>query len=216
VKGNAAVRGARLALVVVVLVALGWWVPASPASAADVGDYLALINQLRASRGLGALVLDAEQSALAQQRAEINAANGGLAHTPDLSVGVTANWAKLGENVGLGPSTPVIFDAFVASPAHFANLVDPSFTHVGIGVTYLDGRQYTAHRFLAVSSTPVAAPSPPPPAPSAPTPSVVAPVAAPPAPTTTTTVAAPPPPEPPPAEPARVATVLQALILLAP
>src|SRR5690349_19460922 len=68
------------------------------AEASGTSDWLSRINALRASKGLNALILDSNLSALAQQRAEINARTGSLVHTPNLGLGVTANWSKLAEN----------------------------------------------------------------------------------------------------------------------
>ncbi len=135
---------------------------AAPAAASDAADYVGLIDQLRASQGLGPLRPDATLDALATQWASHLAGIGGLQHASDLSVGVTRPWAKLGENVGLGPDTGTIFDAFVASPAHYRNLVDPTFTHVGVGVVWVGGRQYTVHRFLAAGDAPEPADEAPP------------------------------------------------------
>ncbi len=45
--------------------------------------------------------------------------------------------------------------AFINSPAHYRNLVDPVWTHVGVGVTHAaDGRIYTTHNFMALRRRP--------------------------------------------------------------
>lgn len=203
-----------------VVAALLTLVPAAPSATAQAGDYVARINGLRASVGLAPLAVDGNLTALAQNWAAHLAAQGSLAHAPDLSAGVTnPNWTKLGENVGMGSSTDAVFRAFVNSAGHYANLVDPAFSYVGVGVVYAGSTQFTAHRFMAVSgggggsgggsggggsggggssrsssgggsaAFPGGGPAP--------------------APTPTTT--APPLPPPPPAEPDRVAAVLDAL-----
>ena len=195
-------------------------VPAQAGAAGnDAADYVARINALRASVGVGPLAVDGQLTAGAQGWAEHMAATQVLAHAPDIGAGLTEPWTKLGENVGVGPSNSVIWPAFVASAHHYANIVDPAFTSVGVGVAYAGGRQWTCHRFMALGGgSPAPAPKP------APTPKPAAPK---PAPTTTTTAAAPvvapppppapvvPPPSPsgppPPADSTRVATVLSAL-----
>ena len=74
---------------------------------------------------------------------------------------VSGAWTKLGENVGVGYDVDGLMQAFVNSPAHYANLVDPDWTHVGVGVTCgADGRMYTTHDFMALGGG--AAPPPPP------------------------------------------------------
>jgi uncharacterized protein YkwD len=155
---------------------------------AATADFVARINQLRSSKGLPTLSVDAELTAQANQWAATMANAGRIFHASDLSVGISANWSKLGENVGVGGDTASLFQAFVNSPTHYANLVDPVYSRVGVGVVIAGGRMYTAHRFMAVGP---AAPAPPPTAPptTAAPPSTAAPTTAPPttvAPTTTT------------------------------
>ena len=39
--------------------------------------------------------------------------------------------------VGYGPGVQIVHNAFVASPHHYENLVEPSYNLIGIGVTVL-------------------------------------------------------------------------------
>lgn len=158
---------------------------ALPDPGAAEGDFVARINQLRASRGLGTLTVDPELTAVARQWAATMAGQGRIFHASDLSQGVSADWQKLGENVGVGNDVPRLFQAFVDSPSHLANLVDPSFTRVGVGVVNAGGRLYTAHRFMALA--PPAPPTTAPPSTVAPT--TAAPTTVPPTTTPPTTVA---------------------------
>lgn len=187
------------------------------AQSSDASAYLSKINGLRSSVGAPALQLDGNLSGLAQSWASHLADQGALSHASDLSVGVSAPWTKLGENVGLGPDTNTIFQAFVNSSGHYANLVDPSFTHIGIGVVWVGGTQYTAHRFMASGGSAPQAPAPPPPRNDPPPPPPTTPATTAPAPTTT----APPPPPPPeevappvivapPARPERIGAIVDA------
>lgn len=201
-------------------------VPANPAGANDAQAWLGQVNSFRASQGLAPLQVDSQLSGLAQQQAQVMARNGQLSHTGNLSAGVTANWTKLGENVGMGVSVDVIMAAFLSSAPHRANLVDGAYTHIGIGIVVDGATQWVVHRFMGVASAPPpVAPQPQPqPAPEPvyvppPTPRPTAPpTTRAPAPTTTappTTVPAPPEPEPvvvPAASaPDRAAAVLDAL-----
>lgn len=149
-------------VVTLVLASLLTLAPTTPAAAAggDTADYLARVNSLRASVGVGPLTLDPNLSSLAQAWAQHMADAGAISHAPDLSAGVTSAWTKLGENVGSGPDTAHIFNAFVKSAGHYANLVDPAFTNIGIGVVWVGNTQYTVHRFMAAGGV---APAPPPP-----------------------------------------------------
>jgi hypothetical protein len=139
---------------------------------------------------LPALAVDGELSAVARQWADTMAAAGAISHNPNVGSQVSAPWTTIGENVGTGPEVGGIMSAFVNSPSHYANIVEPVYDYVGIGVTWgTDGRMYTAHVFMdldggagAPAPAPVsqpaalarpmgaAAPAPEPPAPAAPAP----------------------------------------------
>src|SRR4051812_14642428 len=142
---------------------------AAPAGADPLADrFLAKINALRASKGLGAVRPDAALTAFAQSWTDHMAAVDVLSHNPALADS-PGSWTKAGENVGVGPDLDALFDAFVASPHHYDNLVDPSFNLIGLGVTIRpDGVMYTTHDFEARASAgaaPAVAPAPAPPPP---------------------------------------------------
>ena len=131
--------------------------PVQPAAAEEITDeahFVGLINELRAEQGLTPLQINAELTRESREWAVQLRADDELSHAADLSVGITTVWLKLGENVGVGPVDRIddLFDAFVASPDHLANLLDPSFEAVGVGVVYDDdGRLWTTHRFMDLS-----------------------------------------------------------------
>lgn len=160
------------------------------AGAASVGpdesQFVTLVNQARATAGLPGLIVDPELTEAARDWTEEMAAAGGISHAPDITEGITQYWLKVGENVGTGPSVNAVMEAFRASPGHNANIMDPAFTHVGVGVVWVGGSLFTTHRFMQLES----ATTPPPPTPtttrpsSAPTPPTTSP--APTVPTTAT------------------------------
>lgn len=132
------------------------------ANANDEASFVSQVNQARAARGLPALTVDTQLISLA--RGWSNKMNGGvcgagnnICHASPISAGVTHTWAKLGENVGTGPDVNSVMDAFIASPGHYANIVDPEFTHVGIGVVWDGARLYVTQRFMVLQ--PAAAPA---------------------------------------------------------
>lgn len=228
-------------LLVPVMVALATVAVAVPAHADAAGDaearFVARINQLRASKGVAPLVVDAELTGIGRRWAAHMAEVGQISHNPDYPNQVHQDWGKLGENVGMGPDVDSIFDAFVRSAGHYRNLVDPDFTRVGVGVAFgPDGTMYTSHQFMmlrgsstqaapgpapAPTTAPAPRPAPPPPAPAAPRPAPrprPAPVAAPapaPAPPAPPVTAPPPPPPvtapPPPAPAPRLVSMLAVL-----
>lgn len=180
-------HGVRGVVVAVVIALLGLLVPAAPAAADASAEqaFVASINRLRAERGLRPLQVDAELTAIARRWAGRMAAAGAISHNGGFSAAVTANWAKLGENVGRGPDVDDLMRAFVASPTHLANLVDAEFASVGVGVVERNGELWTAHQFMTTFDEPAPAPPPPPPTPAP------APAAAPAAPTSPLPVAVP-------------------------
>ena len=109
-------------------------------------EFLSLLNAERATVGLPALALDAGLQAAAAAQAGNIAAAGSLFHQ-DL-VPLLGPWRTVGENVGFGPSVSSINTALVNSPGHYANMVNPDFTHVGIGVVVTaDGRVWVSQVF---------------------------------------------------------------------
>jgi hypothetical protein len=126
----------------VVFVALLVWVggPLGLGRALAGQDLTAMTNADRVSRGLKALSTANDLQSLAQQRADEQARSGGLAHTTNLGSKVSG-WQRLGENVGRGPKLADIETAFMNSPSHRENILDPDFTQLGVGVTF-DGKDY--------------------------------------------------------------------------
>ena len=197
----------RFFVVAAALLAIGGPLAVQRAQAGDTAaDLSAMTNADRAAAGLRPLATAGDLQSLAQSRANEMAKGGRIAHTTNLGTRVSG-WKRLGENVGRGPNLRDIETAFMASPSHRENILDPAFTQFGVGVTW-DGREYfyVAVIFRTPSSTASAAPTPAPTSPPttrAATPPTTRAASAPPKPkpttttvppTTTTTLAPPPPP----------------------
>jgi uncharacterized protein YkwD len=71
---------------------------------------------------------------------------GQLSHST-LSDGVPAGWHTLGENVAYAGSVEGAMAALEASPPHLANILNPAFTSVAIGVVERDGRVWVTEVF---------------------------------------------------------------------
>ena len=71
-----------------------------------------------------------------------------IRHNPSFRYEVDG-WLLLGENVGWTEGTvPQLHRAFMASPKHRRNILDPRFTSVGIAETVSrDGRIFVAEQF---------------------------------------------------------------------
>lgn len=149
----------------------------APAGAVDAGtesSFVAALNDVRARQGLAPLQVHGELVGVARAWADTMANGGEIWHNPDLAGQVTAPWTVVGENVGVGGDVRQLVDAFVASRAHYANIVDARYDWIGVGVTWgADGRMYTAHVFMDMEAS-----APPPPRRQAPAPAP-APAAAP-------------------------------------
>lgn len=141
----------------------GWTI-----SADDEAAYVASINAARADEGLSPLVVDPNMTAAARDWSIWMVEHNSLQHAEEIATGAPTDWMKVGENVGRGPAVPVVWDAFLASPAHKANVLDPVYSLVGVGVVRTaDGRHYTTHRFASVvtglGADPPPSPTPAPP-----------------------------------------------------
>jgi hypothetical protein len=125
----------------------------------EESSFVAQINSLRASKGLATLAVDAGITGKARAWAQTMADKNMIWHST-LSDGVTADWQKLGENVGMGATVAGLHVAFVNSPHHYANLVDPTFRSIGVGVAHsATGVLFVAEVFM-LARTPAPAPAP--------------------------------------------------------
>ena len=100
-------------------------------------EVIALVNQSRAENGLPQLkadvTLDMKADAWAQHLRDVCA----LSHSK-LSDGAPKQWLKLGENVGYGGTISQIHDAYLASPGHRANIMDPAYDSMGAAAVWGD------------------------------------------------------------------------------
>lgn len=157
----------RILLGAVVAIAFFVALPAAAASAEPVADeaqFLALLNQVRVSRGLNPVLPDAQLQSIARQWSERLRADGALSHNPNIA-GQVSNWRLIGENVGVGATVQQLHDAFVASPKHYENIAEPKFDYVGIGVVEDAGQIWVTFDFKESKSAVATAPAVPKPAP---------------------------------------------------
>jgi hypothetical protein len=124
-------------------------------------EFVSRTNAARTSRGLKAYAVRSDLVAAARRHAARMAARGDIYHNPNLGSEV-GGWRSLGENVGVGGDVESIHNAFMNSSGHRANILDRTFTEVGIGTaTSADGRLYVTEIFRLPSGT-TAAPAPAP------------------------------------------------------
>lgn len=111
-------------------------------------------NNLRASKGLPPLTYNSGLQSKARSWAAARAVEGRMYHS-NAADGNNQPWILLGENVGVVWNTQQMFDMLVASPSHYANIVNPNFTHMGVGVAIQrDGALYFAQEFMQLPTPP--------------------------------------------------------------
>ncbi|HXV71583.1 MAG TPA: CAP domain-containing protein [Acidimicrobiia bacterium] len=108
-------------------------------------DFASRINSIRSSAGLGGLQRNGSLDSYARDWARSMGQNGSLSHS---NIGsLLGPWSAAGENVGVGGSVSVIFDALVGSSGHYDNMVG-DWTHMGVGVWRdAQGALWTCHVF---------------------------------------------------------------------
>ena len=104
-------------------------------------------NALRAARGVAPLAWNdgAYDKAVAWSNHMAN--QGRLSHST-LADGVPSGWNRLGENIAYAGTVDQAMAALTASPAHLANMVNPAFTSIAVGVVERDGRVWVTQVFI--------------------------------------------------------------------
>jgi hypothetical protein len=124
----------------------------SPSSYAS--RLLELTNQARAAHGLATLTWASGTSEVAASWTSHLASARALSHNPNLASDVAShgspNWTDLGENVGEGGvSDPdALFNAYMASPEHRANILEPGYRYVGVGVVFTGSDAWNTFDFV--------------------------------------------------------------------
>lgn len=144
-------RRKALALLSVVLLA----VTVSACMPAEERTFFDRTNALRLSRVVRPLAEHDVLTAKAEQWAVHLAGTGMLAHS-QLSQGLGGlAWKSLGENVGVssptGDTLLRLHNTLAGSSEHLQNMLDPQFTHMGVGVaTGADGRVWVVEVFAGL------------------------------------------------------------------
>jgi uncharacterized protein YkwD len=126
---------------------------AGAADASAEGQILALVNQQRAGAGCGALTADAGLATLARAFSADMRDRGFFSHTdPDglspFDRGNRAGVPVLGENIAYGqPDAASVMTAWMNSSGHRANILNCSYTKLGVGVAYGPGGPWWTQDF---------------------------------------------------------------------
>ncbi|HZG38545.1 MAG TPA: CAP domain-containing protein [Nodosilinea sp.] len=118
-------------------------------------ELLRLVNTERQRANLSPLVMNDKLTTAAQRHAQDMAISRRMSHTG--SDGSTMrsridatqyNWSTIGENVAMGqPTAAAVMRAWMNSPGHRQNILNPAFTELGVGYATAGGRIYWAQVF---------------------------------------------------------------------
>lgn len=125
-----------------------------PATDSSVSAYekevIRLVNKERTSRSLPALKEDWQLSRVARYKSEDMRARNYFSHTSptygspfEMMKNFGINYKSAGENIAKGQRTPeAVVSAWMNSPGHKANILNSSYTHIGVGYVK-DGNIWT-------------------------------------------------------------------------
>lgn len=126
------------------------------ADSSSESGFFAKLNAERAARGLGPVEMESGLRSYARTHSQFmadgNCPDGAnICHsTADKLKGAAGTgWSKVGENVGRGGSVDSLHKAFMESAGHRENILDPAWTHVGVGTVYANDRLYVTVVFMA-------------------------------------------------------------------
>jgi uncharacterized protein YkwD len=148
---------AKALVVLVALLCSSLCVGGTRASAAETPQQhmFRLVNELRMSKGLSTLAFDPALQTVASGWSETMSKSDDIFHNMNLMNDIKTNWTKIGENVGMGGDLDDIQDKFIASPKHYANLVDPVWDHMAIGIFQAsDGTYFVTQHFEHLRNPP--------------------------------------------------------------
>lgn len=118
-------------------------IPSGTVLMADEQLMVDMINQARSAAGLNPVKADLRLAAVGRAKANDMKVNNYFSHTSPTygspwammqQVGITVRWA--GENLSGNKSVAGAMASLMLSPGHRANILDPRFTHVGVGIAY--------------------------------------------------------------------------------
>ncbi|MGW4293903.1 CAP domain-containing protein [Micromonospora chersina] len=118
---------------------------------AELREVVDLVNQERAKAGCKALAVNDKLTLAAQRHSQDQADHKTMSHdgSDGSDVGdrldrVGYAWRSYGENVAWNQQSPAaVMDAWMNSPGHRANILNCSFTEIGVGVARSNGPYWT-------------------------------------------------------------------------
>ena len=113
-------------------------------------EVIRLVNEIREQNGLKALTYDWELGRVARYKSQDMKDNRYFSHTSpvygspfDMIKNFGITYRSAGENIAKGQTTPqAVVNAWMNSSGHRANILNPSFTRIGVGYV-ADGNYWT-------------------------------------------------------------------------
>ena len=117
------------------------------------GEVVRLINEIRVINGLKPLTEDWQLSRVARYKSQDMKDIGYFSHTSptygspfEMMKSFGISYRTAGENIAKGYPTPkAVVDAWMNSPGHRANILNSSYTHIGVG--YVASGNYWTQMF---------------------------------------------------------------------
>ena len=128
-----------------------------PTTDASVTNYekevIRLVNEIRVQNGLRELTYDWELCRVARYKSQDMRDNRYFSHTSptygspfNMMKNFGISYRTAGENIAKGYATPkAVVDAWMNSPGHRANILNSSYTHIGVG--YVASGNYWTQMF---------------------------------------------------------------------
>lgn len=126
------------------------------AASGEVATMVSLVNQARAQSGLKALSQDSQLTNIAGLKSADLANNNYFSHNSptygspfDMMKKYGVSYLYAGENLAMNQNVQSAENALMNSPDHKANILNPSFTNIGVGITQKsDGSKIYVQMFI--------------------------------------------------------------------
>lgn len=126
----------------------------SSSTAAYEAEVVRLVNERRAEQGLKPLTQDWQLSRVARYKSQDMSELGYFSHTSptygspfDMMKSFGISYRSAGENIAKGYRTPEeVVNAWMNSPGHRANILNSSYTHIGVG--YVNSGNHWTQMFI--------------------------------------------------------------------
>lgn len=119
--------------------------PSVAAATTREARLLASVNHARSSHGLAPLRESAGLTRYARGHARLMAQRGMLFHTASFTA--LCCWSVVGENIANNGTVRRVHVSLMSSPPHRANLLNPAFRQVGIGIVRYGGTLWVTQVF---------------------------------------------------------------------